>query len=67
MLSNNDRKYPQDMLSKRSKIQIYVQYAIFYVINKGKNKNKYNCICLICIKKLEKDSGEFSGAVVLEG
>lgn len=55
------------MLSKRSKIQIYVQYAIFYVINKGKNKNKYNCICLICIKKLEKDSGEFSGAVVLEG
>lgn len=37
MLSNNERKYIQDMLSKRSKIQIYMQYAIFYVIKKGKN------------------------------
>ena len=35
MLSNNDHKYLQD---KRSKIQSYVQYAIFYVIRKEKIK-----------------------------
>lgn len=62
MLSNNDHKYFQDMLKKRSKIQIYVHYAIFYVIKKEKIK-----INTICIKKLEKDSGEFSGSAVLEG
>ena len=36
--------------------------SMLFLCNKrGRNKSKYTCICLICIRKCGKDSHECSG------